>query len=89
MRADGSDIYLVTYRDPKDRVNIFEELLTQVITKTLNFSFPNSSHIGDEWGVIRQTRPHRASSSGIDSMETFDHVLIKEDIDKRPQLRYP
>merc|ERR1711916_398286 len=85
MRADGSDIYSVTYRDPKDRVNIFEELLTQVIAKIFNFSFPNNAHIGDEWSAIRQTRPHRASSSGIGSMEAFDHVLIKEDIDKRPQ----
>lgn len=85
MRADGSDIYSVTYRDPKDRVNIFEELLTRVMAKTINFIIPNSNYVGDGWGITRQGGPYGAC--GVNNLESYDHMLVKEDLDKRPRLR--
>merc|ERR1711871_353888 len=86
MRADGSDIYSVTYRDPKDRVNIFEELLTRVANNVLNYTIPDIAHIGDEgWSILPRTGQHQAHGG----FESGDLFLVKEDLNKRPQLRYP
>ena len=86
MRADGSDIYSVTYRDPKDRVNIFEELLTRVAAKVVDAIVPDIARVGnDGWGVMRRTEQHQAYGS----LDSNDHFLVKEDLGKHPQLRYP
>ena len=63
MRADGSDVYSVTYRDPKDRLNFFEEAFSRIMTKAADLMIPDSARVErDGWNALQRKSPSRKSS---------------------------
>merc|ERR1711871_630707 len=86
MRADGSDVYSVTYRDPKDRLNFFEEAFSRIMTKVADLMIPDSARVErDGWNALQRTG-HPESYGDMSNFQNNGHIFVKEELSKRPVL---